>query len=158
MVRTISNANSWNLAKMKWVKVLKNHGIAWIVINTSWTPTHEFTHWLMPSSNSLVLNRAYCFFLSCLQTYLVSYYHHLRITNYNYFLIKLKLWLEDKTIFSKQENHKWKMKKKKWMGGVLIYIIPTHKTKVMSSKQKLWFTLSHKVENNFFELCIWFWV
>jgi hypothetical protein len=77
-------------------------------------------------------------------------------------LVDLEPWLEDEAMISKWENpstwvrnekekklnEKWKMKKKKkWGRKAPIYIVPTHKTKLLGSNQRLWIAFLHKVED-----------
>ncbi len=70
----------------------------------------------------------------------------------------LEPWLEDEAMISKWENHlsekwkrekiEWKMKKiNKWGRDAPIYIVPTHKTKLLGLKQRLWIAFLHKVED-----------
>jgi hypothetical protein len=47
-------------------------------------------------------------------------------------------------------------KDKKWMGGAPTKIVPTHKTKLMDLKHKLWITFWHKAKDYDFGLHLWF--
>jgi len=54
--KPINNINSWNLAKVKLVKILKNLYVVHIVINTFQTPAPKSIEWPKPFSDSLPLN------------------------------------------------------------------------------------------------------
>jgi hypothetical protein len=56
---------------------------------------------------------------------------------------------ENPSIWMKSE------KEKKWVRGAPIYIVPTHKTKHMCLKQRLWKPFLHKVENLDFGWHFW---
>jgi len=175
MVCPINNDNSSNSAKMKLVKILNNPNVVCIVAST--LPTPKSNEWHVPSFNSLALNmldelatiayaKAHCFCLSmftnisCIISSSLED-EELKLIDFEILklsLIKLEPWLEDETMISKNPST-WvrNEKEKKWMRGAPTKIVPTHKTKLMCLKQRLWITFWHKVKDYDFELHLCFW-
>ncbi len=145
-------------------KILNNLGVVHIAANTSWTPTPKSIKWHVPSSNSLELNmlnelaststtaKAHYFYLSkfanisCIPSSLED--EELELFDLSH--VELEPWFENEAMISKWENPStWVRNErgKKWVRGAPTYIIPTHKTKCMGLKQRLWIPFLHKVED-----------
>ncbi len=167
MMGATNNTNLSNLAKLKLVKVLNNLGVVCIVANTFQTPTLESIEWPVPFSNSLVLSMLdelvttiaiakahyFCLSMSTNISCIPSSLENEELELFDLEILELSLiepWFEDEAMIFKWKNPSTWMRserEKKWVRGAPTYIVPTHKTKHMGLKQRLWKPFLPEVED-----------